>query len=116
LQALNLLNDPAFVEIARGLGDRMVREGGKEVKGRLAYGFRLVTGRLPKQGETDRLARLFDSERQRFKNSGTASQLLAMTRAAEKPLPGQTLAVDEQAAYTLVANVLLNLDEMQTKE
>ncbi len=116
LQALNLLNDPAFVEIARGLGDRMVREGGKALKLRLAYGFRLVTGRLPTTTETERLAKLFDSERQRFKKSGTASQLLAMTRAAETPLPNQMLAADEQAAYTLVANVLLNLDEMQTKE
>lgn len=47
LQALNLLNDPTYVEAARLLAQRMIREGGASIESRLTHGFRLVTARLP---------------------------------------------------------------------
>ena len=48
LQALNLLNDPTYVEAARFLAQRMMREGGAMPKSRIRHGFRLVTGREPR--------------------------------------------------------------------
>src|SRR5206468_10958199 len=51
LQALNLLNDPTYVEAARLLAQRMMREGGMTPKSRIRHGFRLVTGREPRAGE-----------------------------------------------------------------
>lgn len=51
LQALNLLNDPTFVEAARGLAQRMMREGGSKPESRIRHGFRLVTSRAPNTKE-----------------------------------------------------------------
>ena len=47
LQALTLLNDPIFVEAARNLAERSIREGGPSPAARLAFAFRLATGRVP---------------------------------------------------------------------
>ena len=48
MQALVLLNDPQFVEAARLLAERMIREGGEDLEGRITYAFRLLTGRRPR--------------------------------------------------------------------
>ena len=54
LQALNLMNDVTFVEAARFLGQRMMKEGGRDADARLRYGFRLALGRAPSaSGATD---------------------------------------------------------------
>ena len=55
LQALTTLNDPAFFEMAQALAERMLREGGETDRSRVEYGFRLVTARLPKPGDADRI-------------------------------------------------------------
>src|SRR2546422_3328944 len=51
LQALDLMNDVTFLEAARFLGQRMIKEGGESPDARLRYGFRLATGRRPTAGE-----------------------------------------------------------------
>src|SRR5277367_834913 len=53
LQALNLMNDVTFLEAARLLGQRMIKEGGSSPNQRLSYGFRLLTGRAPSAEEED---------------------------------------------------------------
>src|SRR5918993_1495457 len=51
LQSLNLMNDVTFVEAARFIGQRMLKEGGSDDAARLRYGFRLLTARMPAPAE-----------------------------------------------------------------
>ncbi len=111
LQSLNLLNDPAFVEAARALAGRMAIEAGPDPRARATHGFRLCTARKPVAAEVDRLVALYHSERERFAKQGGAAEVLQ----GLSPVPSPA-ARDDLAAWTLVANVLLNLDETQTKE
>ena len=101
LQALTTLNDPAFFENAMALGKRLVSEVSNDAD-RVKLGFRLVTAREPKSAEVDRLLTWKQGEVAYFRNH---------TDEAAK-LGGDA----EQAAWTMLANVLLNLDEALTKE
>jgi hypothetical protein len=108
LQALVLLNDPQYVEAARLIGERMIREGGATPQDRLAYGFRLVTSRRPRAEELTLLERLYRDEHAGFAaDHGSAEKLLAV---GEHPRD-KTLDAAESAAYAVVANTLLNFDE-----
>jgi hypothetical protein len=118
VQALTLLNDPVYVECAKMLGQRMLRD--REARGRkkdlskveedarrLAYGFRLCTGREPTEKQADALKRLLDDQRAHFKaDSAAAKKLLAVGDAKVD------VAIDpaEAAAWAAVGNALLNLD------
>lgn len=112
LQPLVTLNDPVYVEAAQALARRMVAEGGKTPAERAAYGFRLCLIRPPKKAEVDRLVALYEQVRSRYRNDRDAAELLA-TRPLG-PLPKGSDPV-EMAAWTVVGNVLLNLDEMFLK-
>ena len=113
LQALSLLNEVTFVEAARHFGARMIREGGSTERDRIRFGFKLALGRSPSDNEVDVLQKGWTEDRERFqKNPDSAKQLLQLGDSPkEKELDLPTLA-----AYTLVANVLLNLDEFVTRE
>ncbi len=110
LQALVLLNDPQFVEAARGLGHRMLAEGGNTTKKRLTYGFRLATGRAPAGDEIRVLAQLLETQVSEFqRDPDAAAKLLNVGefKATENSV--------ELAAWTTVASTILNLDESVTK-
>jgi hypothetical protein len=109
LQALTTLNDPAFFDAARALGRRMAREAGADPGRRAAHGFRLAAGRAPEPEEAAVLVALYERERGRFGGDPAAAR--AVTGGAP---PGSTPAA-ELAALTVVANVILNLDEVLTK-
>jgi hypothetical protein len=112
LQALVLLNDPQFVEAARGLAARMIREAGGDVGGRIALGFRALTGRVPTAEERAALESLYRDELARFRRErGAAATLIAV--GASKPAPGIDTA--ELAAATVVASTVMNLDDAVTK-
>jgi hypothetical protein len=113
LQALVTLNDPVFIEAAQGLARRIVREGGDSVASRIDYGFRLCLVRSASETEHARLAALYDEAARRFQASPEMARQLAID-----PLGPSTLAIDEAelAAWTLVSNVLLNLDEWLAKK
>jgi len=100
LQALALLNDEAYLEAARALAVRMKAAGNADSE-RLTHGFRLATGRRPVKAEIARLEALVKQMRTRF----------ALDTVAAGKLAGEP----EAAAWTMVANVLLNLDETITK-
>jgi hypothetical protein len=110
LQALVTLNDPAYVEAAQALARRMVREGGSTPADRAARGFRLVLARRPTAAEIDRLVRLHDEAQADFRVDQAAA-----TKMATDPLgaPPADIGADipDLAAWTVVANVILNLDE-----
>jgi hypothetical protein len=112
LQALALMNDEQYVEAARQLAQRMLA-GAKTTPERLAYGFRLATGRQPQQAELDVLLRLFEKQREHYaRNRDAAEKLLSVGESKRDT----TLDSVEHAAFTMAANLILNLDETITKE
>ena len=112
LQALNTLNDPAFVEAAQALARRVAAAPETEVKKRVTFAFRICLARAPTVAESDRLASLYEKELAFYKTDEKAAEKMAASELG-KPKDGGNLA--ELAAWTVVANVLLNLDEMITK-
>lgn len=113
LHALILLNDPAYVEAARALAQRMMLEGGEAARDRLAWAFRLATAREPDDVELDVLHAGFERTRGEFaENPEAAAELV---NVGESPRD-ESLDVVEHAAYTGVATVILNLDEVISKE
>jgi len=113
LQALVLLNEVTYVEAARKLAERMMREGGADLPSRLAYGFLWVTARKPTSDELQLLVSGFNDDRDRFAGDPTsATSLLHFGESASD----SSLDPLELASYTLSANVLLNLDEAITRE
>jgi hypothetical protein len=112
LQSLVLLNDPVFVEAAQALARRLVAEGGAAAEDRAAYALRLCLARQPQPAEVERLVALYRQERARFEADTTAAGRMA---ASELGQPGDAADLKELAAWTVVANVLLNLDELITK-
>jgi hypothetical protein len=112
LQALVTLNDPAYVEMAQALGRRIAREGGMTVADRARYALRLALVRPPQEAEVAALVALYDRETAHYRADPQAAIKLATDPLG--PLPAGMDAA-EQAAWTLVANVLLNLDGVLTK-
>jgi hypothetical protein len=113
LQALNLMNDVTFLEAARFLGQRMMKEGGAGRDSRLRYGFRLVTGRLPSATEEGILRGSLQYHVDYF--SENPQMASAYLRQGESPAD-RALDARELAAYAAVASLILNLDETVTKE
>jgi hypothetical protein len=112
LQALVTLNDPVYVEAAQALARRIVREGGTTVEDRVRFGLRLCLGRPPEARQVEVLVALFEGRRDRYRGDPDAA--LALATDPLGPLPPGTDAA-ELAAWTTVANVLLNLDGVLTK-
>jgi len=112
LQSLVLMNDPVYVEAARAMAQRVEREGGNDAKQRLTYAFRLALARPPSEQELAILERTYQEQLAAFKQDSKATgELLSI---GESPVPkGSDKAT--LAALTGVANVLLNLNETNTK-
>jgi hypothetical protein len=113
LQALNLMNDVTFVEAARFLGQRMMREGGRDQDARLRHGFRLALGRAPSQGEQQILRDNLRFHLDYF--AGKEKEIDAFLSQGDSR-PDPSLDRRELAAFASVASVILNLDEMVTKQ
>ncbi len=112
LQALTMLNDDAAMEAAWALAKRMIEEGGDDVNARVIYGFRSCVARAPKEKEVDRLVTLY---RQQLSHFGAREAEAEKVIKDRMKYPAKA-SVAEIAAWTMVANVLLNLDETLTKE
>ena len=108
LQALVTLNDPVYVEAAQALARRIVAEGGSNAAERSSYGFRLVLARPPGENERELLTELFSESRKLFASKPGEAKKMATSYAGKAPA-GVELA--DLAAWTVVGNVLLNLDE-----
>ncbi|MDX1946627.1 MAG: DUF1553 domain-containing protein [Pirellulaceae bacterium] len=112
LQALVLLNDETYVEAARLLAWRVLREAVQPDE-RLALAFLLVTGRQPSPQELSILRNSLDKHRARYASApAEAAKLLAV---GQSPTPVDLPPV-ELAAYATVCSTILNLDEAVTKE
>jgi len=112
VQAFVTLNDPCYVEAAQALARRIVQEGGTGTEERVRFALRLCLVRQPKAEEVNRLVSLFERERQHYRGQREAATKLATNPLG--PLP-KDMQPDELAAWTVVANVLLNLDSVLTK-
>ena len=112
LQAFVTLNDPVYVEAAQALARRIVREGGRSVDQRARFGLRLCLSRPASSGHLEYLQSLFASEFAYYRGHSAAAKLIATDPLGPAP-DGSDLA--ELAAWTVVANVLLNLDAVLTK-
>jgi hypothetical protein len=113
LQALTTLNDPSFVEAAEALARRVMKEAAADTNKRAAHAFRLCVSRAPEGKELKRLVALYEQELARFKQDSPAAEKMA---TAELGKSSENLDLAELAAWTVVSNVLLNLDETITKE
>jgi hypothetical protein len=112
LQSLVLMNDPAFVECARGLAQRVMLEEPADLNRRLMRAFRLTLGRVPATDEIDILKRTYEQQLAAFQSDpDSAAELL---KVGESKVP-ESLDQVKLAAMTAVANVLLNLNETITR-
>ena len=112
LQALSLLNEVTFVEAARKLAERMITEGGTADCDRIQWGFRRVTGRKADAAEMAVLTKGLEARLTHFHDEPAAAAKLI---AQGESKPPANLQPDVLAAYTVTANVLMNLDEFITR-
>lgn len=112
LQSLVLLNDPTYVEAARALATRGLREAGGNDAERIDYLVRQTLGRAPRPVELDELSALVDRHRRQYANDEAAAKKLL---AAGQSLPPSDIPAAELAAWTSAARVVLNLHETITR-
>jgi hypothetical protein len=112
LQAFVTLNDPVYVEAAQALARRIVKEGGASIEERARYGLRLALARPPLDEQVKKIIELYESEHEHYRKDANAARAMATDPLG--PLP-DGMAADEVAAWTVIANVLLNLDGVLTK-
>ena len=112
MQAFVTLNDPVYVEASQALGRRLTREGGTTVTDRVRYGLQLCLARPPKAEQVRTLVELYEKELAHYRGNEADARKLATEPLG--PLP-EGLNAAEAAAWTTVANVLLNLDGVLTK-
>ena len=112
LQALTMMNNKTFVEAARFLAERMMQAKGQRPRQRVAEAFRRVTSRTPRKAELDLLMKDFSFYLKDFrKKPNTAKRLMSVGEKLRNP----SLPAAQLAAYALVANTILNLDEAITQ-
>lgn len=110
LQALAVLNEPLSMESARALAVRTLAGDARDDEARITFAFRCCVARHPTNQEIDTLLNLLEKQRQRI-DQGQIDPA-AITQASDPASPDQ----NELAAWTLIARVILSLDETMTKE
>ena len=125
LQALIMLNSEGYLELARELAKRVIKEAPASDAARIDHAFILTMGRKPQAAERDRMARFLALQRDEYKSDPTAASLLVVKEQVFDSSPGgtvtsennvQTREIPELAAWTAVARVLFNLDDFMTRE
>ncbi len=111
LQALVTMNDPQYVEAARHLGTRMIQHD-NDANTRLDFGFRLVTARAPSSFEKSVLTDMLKKNLAKYEKDDKAARKLVSV--GDSPV-NEKLNKSELAAYTMIASLLLNLDETLNK-
>jgi hypothetical protein len=112
LHALVTLNDPAFVEAARVLAQRVLVEAPDDAA-RIDRAFRLATSRLPTRAEREVLAARLKKLRTQFATTPADAKRYASSGEAPHP---DALDPVEHAAWTGLCSLILNLDETLSKE
>lgn len=107
LQALQLMNDVQHFEAARGLGERAMKSVSDREK-RIDFIFRNVVSRLPSIEEREIIVRFFERQ---FKKYQSAPEEAIKAISFGESEPAKNLDASELAAWSLVANLILNTDE-----
>ena len=113
LQALALLNEVTFVEASRALAERMIREGGATAEERIITGYRLASARRPDEKTVATLKAGLDRRLTEFKAAPDSAKAYIAHGTSK---PDATINPVELAAYTVTANILLNLDRVITRD
>ena len=112
MQGLALLNEITYVEAARKLAEGMIQQGGSTPKDRIVWAFRRVTARSPQPPEVEILLAGLEKQMARYSAHPDAAQELLSFGESKSP---ETIPPRELAAYTVSANVLLNMDEFVSR-
>lgn len=116
LQSLITLNETQFMDCARALAKRALNDGGDSHEDRLGYAFRRVLSRNPSPKEMQQIRKLWDDQVE-YISEGWVNPIELATGGTNVPSDlAKGTTVTQLAAYTVVARVLLNLDETITKE
>ncbi len=113
LQALDLLNDPTFVEAARVFGERILHEGGNNLQDQVQWAFQQATGRRPENDEVQVLIDLHGKSLAHFQNDPAAAK--QYLEIGDSPVPSKA-QLPQLAAMTNVARVIMNLHEVITRD
>lgn len=108
LQALQLMNDVQHFEAARALAERMLSEAGESADQRITFLYRTVLARLPDSEELQLVKHAFETQLELF--SADPESASAAIRVGQSP-PRELIPAEHTAAWTMVANLILNLDE-----
>ena len=102
----------AAIEAAQAIARKVAAKSDADTRGRATFAFRLILCRAPEPREVERLVKLFESERAHYAQDSKAADKMANSELGKPPAG---LSDADLAAWTVVANVLLNLDEAITK-
>ncbi|MEO7649188.1 MAG: DUF1553 domain-containing protein, partial [Bryobacteraceae bacterium] len=112
LQALDLMNNVSFLEASRLFAERIIKEGGRKPEERIAYAFLLATSRRPTQREREVLLNNFHFQLDKYLTD-RPSALKYLANGEHRR--DESLDPSELAAYSAIASLILNLDEVVTK-
>jgi mono/diheme cytochrome c family protein len=112
LQALLLLNEPQYVEAARVLAEQALKQGNEKPEERIAFLFKRVTARVPDAREMAVLLETYKTHLATYQQDVEKAKKLI---AVGETKPDAALNPSEVAAWTMIANLLLNLDEVLNK-
>jgi hypothetical protein len=112
LQALNLLNDPIFVEAARVFAQNALKKGGPTLNARITWAFMQALGRRPTPDESQILANLYQKSREDFR--ANPQRAVSLLEVGEAPV-AKDLKPNDLAAMTLVTRAIVNLHETITR-
>ncbi len=113
LQALLLMNEPQYLEAARRLAERTIAEGGDSVSPRLQFMFETALCRPPNARELEILNDSFQGHQLEFAEH--PDQATALVKQGDQPADLEQFDAVELAAYSIVANLILNMDEFVSK-
>jgi hypothetical protein len=107
------MNDVTYIEAARMLAERMMSSGGEQAADRIAWAFRLATSRWPDEKEKQVLLENHHSQFEYFRSNPKEAEKLLAVGEKRNSLKFATV---ELAAYAATASLILNLDEVITKQ
>ncbi len=110
--ALALLNDPTFVEAAKGFAVRILKEGGADDQSRLQFAWKLALTREPAEAEQQALQQLLETSRSQYQQDEEGAKKLLSVGQSSVPTDSP---LSELAAWTVVSRAILNLHEFTTR-
>ena len=113
LQALTLMNNKVFIEAARCMAERMYLHNKNNLEEAIAFGYQLSVGRPPQVTELDIMEKTHANFLAHYTLNSAEAELLLATGETQR---NQTIPAVDHAAMTMVASILLNLDETISKE